>query len=232
MTSIDTAHAAMESSPNDDAARLRFFERIADAELFVLLEAEPTGDDIAPRLFRTGQGGFVLAFDREDRLAGFAGGPAPYAAMSGRAIAAMLAGQDIGLGLNLDVAPSSILIPPGALSWLAATLGAPLEEDNAAAAEFTPPSDLPDRLIESLDAKAAAGSYYPLIYPSTMFCCTSDCMWYLEVHPKGPHKMELIHGAVFPKKTVERDDFDEVVKKYYGRWDQTAIARSRATATS
>jgi hypothetical protein len=56
-----------------------------------------------------------------------------------------------------------------------------------------------------------------------MFCCTADCMWYLEVHPKGAHKMDLIHGAVFPKKTVERDDFDEVVKKYYGRWDQTAL---------
>jgi len=77
--------------------------------------------------------------------------------------------------------------------------------------------------IENLDAKAAAGSYYPLIYPSTMFCCTADCMWYLEVHPKGAHKMDLVHGAVFPKKTVERDDFDEVVKKYYGRWDQTAL---------
>jgi phenylpropionate dioxygenase-like ring-hydroxylating dioxygenase large terminal subunit len=76
--------------------------------------------------------------------------------------------------------------------------------------------------IASLDEKGRAGSYYPLIYPSTMFCCTTDCMWYLEVHPLGPTRMKLIHGAVFPKVTVERDDFEEVVKKYYHRWDITA----------
>ena len=76
--------------------------------------------------------------------------------------------------------------------------------------------------IETLDKKARAGSYYPLIYPSTMFCCTTDCMWYLEVHPLGPTRMKLIHGAVFPKLTVERDDFEEVVQKYYHRWDVTA----------
>ena len=47
----------------------------------------------------------MLVFDREDRLTDFVGQPAPYAALSGRAIAQMLAGQGIGLGLNLDVAP-------------------------------------------------------------------------------------------------------------------------------
>ena len=77
--------------------------------------------------------------------------------------------------------------------------------------------------IASLDEKARGGSYYPLIYPSTMFCCTTDCMWYLEVHPLGPTRMKLIHGAVFPKVTAERDDFDEVVQKYYHRWDVTAV---------
>ena len=28
-TSLDIAHAAMEDAPNDDAARLRFYERLA-----------------------------------------------------------------------------------------------------------------------------------------------------------------------------------------------------------
>lgn len=77
--------------------------------------------------------------------------------------------------------------------------------------------------IASLDGKGSSGSYYPLIYPSTMFCCTTDCMWYLEVHPLGPTSMKLIHGAVFPKVTAERDDFDDVVQKYYHRWDVTAV---------
>ncbi len=35
-TPLDRAHAAMEAMPQDDAARLRFFERLADVELFLL----------------------------------------------------------------------------------------------------------------------------------------------------------------------------------------------------
>ena len=49
-------------------------------------------------------------FDREERLADFAKGSAPYAAISGRILAGMLEGQGIGLGVNLEVAPSSILM--------------------------------------------------------------------------------------------------------------------------
>jgi len=76
--------------------------------------------------------------------------------------------------------------------------------------------------IGSLDEKGRNGSYYPLVYPSTMFCCTTDCAWYLEVHPLGPERMRLIHGACFPKATVARPDFAEVVERYYRRWDKTA----------
>ena len=36
-TPLDAAHAAMEAAPEDDAARLRFYERLADSELFLLL---------------------------------------------------------------------------------------------------------------------------------------------------------------------------------------------------
>jgi len=40
-TPLDTAHAAMMAAPENDAARLRFYERMADAELYLLLEAAP-----------------------------------------------------------------------------------------------------------------------------------------------------------------------------------------------
>ena len=40
MTDLDQAHAAMETAPEDDTARLRFYERLADTELFMLLGAE------------------------------------------------------------------------------------------------------------------------------------------------------------------------------------------------
>ena len=46
-TPLDQAHAAMDSAPDDDQKRLRFFERLADCELFLLLKDEPLGDQVA-----------------------------------------------------------------------------------------------------------------------------------------------------------------------------------------
>jgi len=73
--------------------------------------------------------------------------------------------------------------------------------------------------IENLAGKAARGSYYPLINPSTMFGCTIDCMWWLELHPQGPLRTKLIVGSCFPRKTTEREDFETLVGNYYKRWD-------------
>jgi phenylpropionate dioxygenase-like ring-hydroxylating dioxygenase large terminal subunit len=73
--------------------------------------------------------------------------------------------------------------------------------------------------IASLAGKMARGSLYPLIYPSTMFGCTIDCMWWLELHPQGPDRTRLIVGSCFPKDRVARPDFEEVVRNYYKRWD-------------
>jgi len=157
-TPIDAAHAAMEAAPEDGGVRLRFYERIADAELYLLLTAEARGENISPELFELEAGRFVLAFDREDRLAEFAGGPAPYVALSGRVLAQMLAGQGIGLGLNLEVAPSSILVPSEAIEWLHTTLGHAPEETEARFAEFTAPAGLPEALVEALDAKLSTAA--------------------------------------------------------------------------
>ncbi|MEX0304240.1 MAG: SseB family protein [Leisingera sp.] len=154
-TPLDLAHAAMEAAPADDAARLRFYERLADAELFLMLAAEAEGEQISPELFETPDGAFVLVFDREERLAGFAGRAVPYAALSGRVIAQMLSGQGIGLGLNLEVAPSSILIPAEAVGWLHQTVGHAPEEVEDGITEFTAPAGLPEALLTALDAKLA-----------------------------------------------------------------------------
>ena len=156
MTALDDAHAAMEVAPDDDLARLRFFERLADAELLVLLVAEPEGDRITPRIYPLSDGDVILAFDSEERLAGFAGEPVPYAAMSGRTLAGLLAGTGRALGVNLDVAPSAILLPAQALDWLAETLARRPERVEARPAEIAPPDGLPERLLEALDAKLPA----------------------------------------------------------------------------
>ncbi|MCA0929097.1 SseB family protein [Ruegeria profundi] len=154
-TALDSAHAAMEANPQDDAARLRFFERLADSELFLMLTEEAQGESISPELFDVADGRFVLAFDREDRLGRFAERPVPYVALSGRVLSSMLSGQGIGLGLNLEVAPSSMLIPAEALGWLASTLEHAPEEVQQRLAQFLPPVGLPEDLLKALDAKLA-----------------------------------------------------------------------------
>ncbi len=154
-TPVDLAHAAMEAAPEDDNARLRYFERVADGEWFLLLEEEHDGTGpISPRVFPVEDNSFLLAFDREQRLAEFAG-EAPYAAMSGRVLAEMLAGSGYGLGLNLSVAPSEMLLPSEAVEWLHATLGNAPTETHGKAVEIFPPAGLPEILITALDAKLA-----------------------------------------------------------------------------
>ncbi len=154
-TPLDRAHAAMQDAPEDDAARLRFYERLGDSELFLLLKHEARGDDISPELFDLDEGRYLLAFDREERLSQFAGRAAPYAAMSGRVLARMLADQQLGLGVNLEVAPSSILIPPQAMAWLDATLGHAPDRIEARIESLHPPTGLPDSLLSALDTKLA-----------------------------------------------------------------------------
>lgn len=154
-TPLDNAHAAMEAAPEDDVARLKFFERLADSELFLLLTEEPKGEALSPELFELADGRFVLAFDREARLADFVGRPAPYAALSGRVIASMLSAQGLGMGVNLEVASSSILIPAEAIDWLNGTLGNGPEQVEAEMEMFEAPAGLPERLLTALDGKLA-----------------------------------------------------------------------------
>lgn len=154
-TPLDLAHAAMETTPDDDQARLRFYDRLAATELFLMLTREPTGDALDPEIFDLGDAAFVLVFDREERLAAFANRIVPYAALSGRALVAMLQGGGIGLGINLEVASSSILIPSEAVDWLAATLSQAPQEDEALPSEVSAPKGLPEGVITALDARLA-----------------------------------------------------------------------------
>tara|TARA_R110002094_G_scaffold57982_19_gene69120 strand:- start:748 stop:1530 length:783 start_codon:yes stop_codon:yes gene_type:complete len=155
LTPLDEAHAAMMAAQDDDAARLRFYERVADVELFLLLEAEPDDDRVTPKLL---DGGYVVVFDRAERLAAYVGDPAPYVALAGRAIASMLAGQDLGMAVNLGVAPSEILLPAGAVAWLRDTLAHQAGEVETRIERVLPPVGLPETLIAAIDAKLATAT--------------------------------------------------------------------------
>ena len=77
--------------------------------------------------------------------------------------------------------------------------------------------------IPTLTGLSAQGTYYVLIYPSTMFGCTLDCMWWLELHPRGPGETRLTVGSCFPDKTIARDDFDTLIGSYYRRWETSMM---------
>lgn len=152
MTPLDIAYEIMA---HDEDQRLRFYERLADGEMFLLLEEEAQGDTLKPQVFPLQDGPVVLIFDLEERLAEFTGGVSPYAALPGRVVAKMLAGQGIGLGINLGVAPSEMILPPFAVDWLAEMLDTAPEEAEGLPEAFHAPQGLPEVLVSGLDAKLA-----------------------------------------------------------------------------
>ncbi|MCC5959558.1 MAG: SseB family protein [Rhodobacteraceae bacterium] len=156
-TLLDQAYVASEGAPDDVAARLRFYSRLVEGELYLLLETEAAGDSITPKVFDLEDGPIVVAFDLEQRLTEFTGIPAPYAALPGRALVEMLAGSTppLGLGLNLGVAPSARLLPPEIMDWLAQTLSERPEELQERATALLPPKGLPDALLTALDQRLA-----------------------------------------------------------------------------
>lgn len=161
-TPLDRAHRAMTARPADEAARLAYYHRLVGAELCLLLTREPEGDDLAPRVLDLSDGPVVLAFEGEERLAAFADGPVPYAALPGRVVIAHLAGQDIGLGINLGDEDCAFLMPAAAVDWLANTLAHVPESATARPTGWGAPADpalapvLADRLA-GLGALAVQG---------------------------------------------------------------------------
>lgn len=151
-TALDRAHGIADE---DEAARRGFWRAVAEAELFLMLAEEAEGDAITPETFEVGGTSYVLAFDREARLAEFAGREVPYAGLSGRALAGMLAGQGLGLALNPEVAPSATLVEPDAITWLARMTGEAPETHEARIVEMMPPSGLPEAVLPALDSTLA-----------------------------------------------------------------------------
>jgi len=86
-----------------------------------------------------------------------------------------------------------------------------LEEDQGKA--FPP--------IKTLVGPPAEGTHFVCLYPSTMLGMTKDCVWYLELQPRGPQNSKLIFGACFPRETVACPDFEERSKYYFKRWSKS-----------
>jgi hypothetical protein len=148
-TPLDQAHLAAEVDPEQ---RLRFYDRLVGAELFLLLDGE------TPKVFDLSDGPLVLAFDLEERVAEFAPDGAARAEMTGRTLIAMLAGQGVGLGLNLSVGPSSQILPPNVIDWLAQQLQQSPAETFGVPTSVRAPGQAPEALIRAVDEKLAGAA--------------------------------------------------------------------------
>lgn len=155
MTPLDAAHAAIEAA-DDDAARRAFWGLVSAAELHLWLEAEAGRATVTPRLFEIDGARYALAFDAEDRLAGFAGAASAYAALPGRRLATLLSEQGFGLGLNFG-APSETLLPPDLVAWLAETGAATPTQAPGRPVALSAPS-LSAGVVVALDRRIAASA--------------------------------------------------------------------------
>ena len=84
-----------------------------------------------------------------------------------------------------------------------------------------PEDNTPFPHVEGLEGRPASGTSFTVLYPTTFFGSTQDCMWWLQTIPNGPRRCRVIQGSCFPASTVARPDFGEHVGKYYKRWDKS-----------
>lgn len=152
-TELDAAHITATEQATDAAWR-RFYGVLAGVELYLSLTAEPEGDALDLETFDVEGFPLALAFDRPDRLTDFADGPRPYAALPGRALVRMLAGQSIGLMLNAG-AVSAMMLEPADLIWINETLPDAPDQTEARITEIAAPADVPQSVLTALDSRLA-----------------------------------------------------------------------------
>ncbi|WP_112323924.1 SseB family protein [Oceanibium sediminis] len=157
-TPLDAAHDRMiRAGEGDEAARRAFFAAIAASELILLLEEEPApgADSLSPLIVEPGGVPTVLAFDTDARAAAFLQGAGATATLSGQVLAQMVGPAGLSLALNLDVAPSAIILPGDALAWIAETATAASQLE-AQVTGLRAPEGLPQELLDALEPALAA----------------------------------------------------------------------------
>jgi len=83
-------------------------------------------------------------------------------------------------------------------------------------------SGLPE--IPGVDPKKAAGLFHIWVQPSVQIILTSSYMKFRQYLPEGPQKLRLYENWTFPKTTVARPDFTDIVgPAYYEKY--SAIVR-------
>jgi len=75
--------------------------------------------------------------------------------------------------------------------------------------------------VPGLSEKNASGLYHIWIQPSVQIILTSSYMKFRQYLPHGPEKLRLYENWTFPRSTVEKPDFGDVVgPAYYEKYSQ------------
>ncbi|MEL6582407.1 MAG: SseB family protein [Pseudomonadota bacterium] len=153
-TPIDTAVAERGANPDSDQAQLSLLARVAEAELYLVLDEDADEERVKPTILQTSAGALALAFDREERMVSFTGEATHFVAMSGRRIAEMLVSGDTGLALNVGTEHETVL-DTATLAWMLTQLAGEVDEAEQVIFEVFPPRDLPEAFVLSVDRKLA-----------------------------------------------------------------------------
>lgn len=179
---LSRALRAMNAPGAGEDAALQFYHILAQTPLVLMLDREvdvdsgpnsgPNSghDTVIPRLFDLPSGALVLAFESQDMLGEWAaqqGGDwaeIPYAVLPARIIAQQLSrldltagGRPIALGLNFG-APSQMILPHGAMEWLAQMLEVAPQTLAARISSLAAPQNLPPALNAALRRALPAGT--------------------------------------------------------------------------
>ena len=143
----------MSRNPENNDARLNYYGVLADTNLFLLLEQEPSNEILEPKFIQLEGNNFALAFDSEENLSEFYGDAAAFAEVTGRVLAKMLLEEKIGLGINLGVSEGELLLPWEIIEWFVNVLDEAPNLVQITPKKFLRAEAFPEILVKALQEK-------------------------------------------------------------------------------
>ena len=143
----------MSRNPENNDARLNYYGVLADTNLFLLLEQEPSNEILEPKFIQLEGKNFALAFDSEESLSEFYGEAAAFAEVTGRVLAKMLLEEKIGLGINLGVYEGELLLPWEIIEWFVNVLDEAPNLVQNTPKKFLRAEAFPEILVKALQEK-------------------------------------------------------------------------------
>ena len=153
MKQLNKAFREMSQDPENNDARLNYYGVLADTDLFLLLEQEPSNEILEPKFIQLEGNNFALAFDSEENLSEFYGEAAAFAQITGRVLAKMLLEEKIGLGINLGVSEGELLLPYSVIEWFVSVLEETPDVVQNSPKKFLSANAFPEIMLKVLQEK-------------------------------------------------------------------------------